>query len=103
MKLLKPQGRTEEAWAEEALRLLNCTLREPQNNEYIRPALEAVEDIQLTSSSTFPQKWLHALLDDHHSSEARQQVEQFLASRPDYPLLLKNKILEAASDLLTNR
>lgn len=101
LKLLKPQGRTHEAWAEEALSLLNCTLREPANNEYIRPALEAVEDIQLTSTSTFPQKWLNALLQGHHSQEARHQVEAYLASRPDYPLLLKNKILEAASELLT--
>ena len=101
--LLKHENRQHEEWAEAALRLLSSSMREPQNNAFIRPALEALEDIRLTNGSTFPRKWLHALLLDHRSPEARQEVEKFLADYPDYPVLLRNKILEAASELLTRQ
>lgn len=101
--LLKHENRRNEPWAEAALRLLNSVEREPQNNALLRPALEALEDIRLTNSAAFPRRWLYALLSDHRSHEARQQVEKFLDDYPDYPILLRNKILEAASELLTTR
>jgi len=100
-ELLRHENRQNEEWAATVLRLLNSSLREPQSNAMIRPALEALEDIRLTNSSTFPHMWLTALLSEHHSLEARQQVEQFLNSRIDYPVLLKNQILDTASELLS--
>jgi hypothetical protein len=40
------------------------------------------------------------LLREHRSHEAREAVEQFLGDNPDYPQLLKNKILQAAWGVL---
>ena len=49
--------------------------------------------MQRTGDIFFPKKWARALLRHHHSDEARREVEAFFTAHPDYPELLKNKIL----------
>jgi aminopeptidase N len=39
------------------------------------------------------------LLGSHRSNEAREALNKFLDSHPDYPILLKNKILQSAYPL----
>ena len=78
---------------------LSSHLREPHNNAYITPGLEALIDIQKTSDIFFPGKWCSALLGNHKSKEAKKMVEDFLASHKDYPLSLKNKILQESFSL----
>ena len=91
--LLKAENRRIEPWAEKALTYLNHPLREEYAVKYIRPGLEAMQEVQRTGDIFFPKKWARALLRHHHSDEARREVEAFFAAHPDYPELLKNKIL----------
>ena len=92
--LLKPENRRVEPWAEKALAYLNHPLRESYAVKYIRPGLEAMQEVQRTGDIFFPKKWANALLKNHHSDEARREVEAFFTAHPDYPSLLKNKILQ---------
>ena len=92
--LLKPENRRIEPWAEKALTYLNHPLREEYAVKYIRPGLEAMQEVQRTGDIFFPKKWARALLRYHRSDEARREVEAFFAAHPDYPELLKSKILQ---------
>ena len=94
--LLKPENRRIEPWTASVMSLLNYPTREQQSVKYIRPALEALQDVQRTGDIFFPARWCSALLSSHRSPEAYREVKQFLADHPDYPQLLRNKILNAA-------
>ena len=93
--LLKAENRRIEPWAEKALTYLNHPLREEYAVKYIRPGLEAMQEVQRTGDIFFPKKWARALLRYHRSDEARREVEVFFAAHPDYPELLKSKILQS--------
>lgn len=97
--LLKAGNRQVEPWASSALANLNHPLRYPESVEYIRPALDALSEVQRTGDIFFPTAWLRALLSGHHSAEARQAVETFLKEHPDYSPMLKSKILQQADHL----
>ena len=94
--LLKAENQRIEPWALKTLAYLCHHTRTCQAIKYIRPGLEAMQEIQRTSDIFFPQSWARTLLRGHRSQEAREAVEQFLSDNPDYPQLLKNKILQAA-------
>lgn len=95
-ELLTPEGRRVEPWAARVLGYLNHPLREVRSVGYIRPALEELAEVQRTGDIFFPGNWCIALLGDHTSPEAREEVEHFLNDHPDYPVLLRNKILNGA-------
>ena len=95
--LLRAEHRRHEPWAESALAYLNHPLRQKEALGYIRPALEALQEVQRTGDIFFPKKWVAATLRGHDSPEAYAQVEAFLAAHPDYPQLLRNKILQASA------
>ena len=95
--LLQPENRRHEPWVQTALRFLNHPLRQEEAVGYIRPALEALQDVQRTGDIFFPKQWVAATLRGHNSPEADVLVEQFLKERPDYPELLKNKVLQASA------
>ena len=97
--LLKAENRTVEPWASSALALLNHTLRDSSSVKYITPGLEAVLDVKATGDIFFPTNWSVALLGAHRSREALDALDRFLESHPDYPGLLRNKILYAAFPL----
>ena len=94
--LLKKENRAIEPYAAALLALLNDPTREPRNNRYITPGLEVLEEIQRTGDIFFPLDWCQALLGSHRSAEAAQLVRQFLEHHPDYPIPLRNKLLQAA-------
>jgi aminopeptidase N len=98
--LLEPEGRAVEPWAESALTYLNHPLRSESAIGYIRPALDELQEIQRTGDIFFPKNWCTALLDGHDSRQAAEVVSGFIAANPDYPLLLKAKLLQAADHLL---
>ena len=100
--LLIPENRRHEPWAESALQYLNHPLRQAEAVAFIRPALAAVPDIQRTGDIFFPKKWMTALLRGHDTPEAAAQVRGFLAENPDFPPLLRGKLLQAADPLLRN-
>jgi aminopeptidase N len=98
--LLQKENRSIEPWAQSLLALLNNPLREPASNRFITPALDELQEIQRTGDIFFPKGWVTALLSGHKSREAKQLVESFISSHPNYPLALKNKLLQAAYYLL---
>lgn len=92
-ELLEPQNRVMEPWAETALSLLNHPLRDEQSVKYIRPALEELLEVKATGDIFFPAAWCRALLSGHRCPQAYHEFEAFIEAHPDYPQLLKNKIL----------
>ena len=95
--LLQPENRRHEPWVQTALRFLNHPLRQEEALGYIRPALDALQDVQRTGDIFFPKQWVAATLRGHNSPEADAIVKQFLEDNPAYPELLKNKLLQAAA------
>ncbi len=93
------KNREHESWVLEALSYLHHPLRAESSILYLRPSLDLLQEVQLTGDIFFPQRWLHTTLEGHTSKEALDMVDAFLKEHPEYPLYLKNKILQAA-DLL---
>lgn len=96
---LQAENRRVEPWTATALRYLNHALRDEYAVKYIYPALEALQEVQRTGDIFFPADWASALLSQHRSEAAYREVKRFLDERPGYPVLLKNKILQAADPL----
>lgn len=94
--LLKAENRRIEPWAASALAYLNHPLREKYSVKYIRPGLEVLQEVQRTGDIFFPKNWANVLLRSHRSKEAYREVQAFFETHPEYPPLLKNKILQAA-------
>lgn len=93
--LLIAENRRIEPWTLMAISYLCHPLREAQAIKYIRPALDSLQEIQRTSDIFFPRNWVYTILSERHSKEALHEVKKFMDSNPDYPVLLKNKILQA--------
>ena len=93
--LLLAENRRIEPWTATTLYYLNHFIRDDYAVKYIRPALEALEDVQRTGDIFFPTNWLTSLLGHHRSQVAWIEVKKFLEEHPDYPQLLRNKILQA--------
>ncbi len=94
--LMKAENRRIEPWAASALAYLNHPLRQAYSVKYIRPGLEVLQEVQRTGDIFFPKNWASALLRNHKSKEAYQEVQAFFEAHPGYSPLLKNKILQAA-------
>lgn len=97
--LLKAENRRIEPWTASVLSYLNHPLKQGHSIKYIRPGLEILEEVQRTGDIFFPRSWVSALLGNYHSKAAYLEVKKFLDSHPNYPPLLKNKILQAAYPL----
>lgn len=97
--LLIADNRRIEPWASAALANLNHCSRQEGAIAYIRPALEAMQEVQRTGDIFFPTAWARALLSGHTSPEARAEVDAFFTANPDYPQMLANKIRQQADHL----
>ena len=97
--LLEAKNRRVEPWASAALSHLNHRLREKESIKYIRPALEAMEEVQRTGDIFFPTAWVRALLSGHTSKEARAEIEAFFQAHPNFSPMLSNKIKQQADHL----
>lgn len=102
-ELKQKENRRTEPWAETLLALLNDETREPHNNQYVKPGLDLLEEVQRTGDIFFPGYWVNSLLGGHRSQEAKKIVEDFINAHPDYPQKLKNKLLEAAFILMNKK
>ncbi len=87
--------RNTETWVLDALSNLHHPSRVRQSQAYILPSLELLVELQRTGDIFFPAAWLNATLNNHHSEEAIETVETFLAARPDYNAQLRMKILQS--------
>ncbi len=98
--LKQKENRAKEPWVGRALQYLHHPLRAESAEKYIVPSLELVQEIQKTGGIFFPKRWSQTILSGHQSIPAAQAVHQFLTSLPeDYPIKLKNKILQSADVL----
>ena len=97
--LLEPENRRREPWTATMLGYLNHHTRQEQAIKYIYPALEELREVQRTGDIFFPRNWVGALLKGHSSRKAYNEVKRFIDRNPDYPTLLRNKILQAADPL----
>jgi aminopeptidase N len=97
--LQKPENRLIEPYAASLLYYLNHQSRDAYSARYIEPGLEMLGEIQRTGDIFFPAKWAQTLLGSHRSVEARNALNRFLQKHGDYPILLKNKILQSAYPL----
>lgn len=95
MSFAEESARRPEPWVQSALSLLNDYVRSDYAVKYIRPGLELLEEIQRTGDIFFPKGWVSSLLGGHKSDAAENEVYGFLEDNPEYPELLKNKILQA--------
>jgi aminopeptidase N len=97
--LKEVKNRQVEPWVTTALRYLHHPLRREQSLKYIMPSLELLEEIRVTGDIFFPITWLGATLGSHNTPAAARIVETFLKKYPDYPINLKQKILQAGDPL----
>ena len=89
-------NRTHEPWVLEGLSYLNHPLRAQHAVRYIEPALEMLAQVRATGDIFFPKRWLDATLSGHASPRAAAIIRQFLAERPDYPVRLRQIVLQSA-------
>lgn len=101
--LLSPENRSVEPWAASVLSYLNHPLRQKEALSYIYPGLEELPEVQRTGDIFFPKNWCTSLLRGHGSKEACSEVERFLHNHPDFPELLKGKLLQSADCLLRQK
>ncbi len=89
-------NRAHEPWVLAGLSNLNHPLRADSARRYIRPALELLAEVRATGDIFFPKRWLDATLSGHASPQAAAIVREFLAERPQYPVRLRQLVLQAA-------
>jgi aminopeptidase N len=93
--LRRRENRTHEPWVLEGLSYLNHPLRAGSAIKYIRPALQLLEEVRATGDIFFPKRWLDASFSGHSSPQAALTIKQFLANRPNYPIRLRQIVLQA--------
>ncbi|HSG49311.1 MAG TPA: hypothetical protein VLA43_15930, partial [Longimicrobiales bacterium] len=94
--LADPANREREPWVLSGVGNLHHPLRAATALDFIRPALDMVEEIQRTGDIFFPGRWLDATLGGHGEVAAAETVQAFLADRPDLPPRLRGKVLQSA-------
>lgn len=92
--LLKAENRRIEPWAAQALSYLNHPVYGEETLQYLRPALDILEEIQITGDIFFPSNWLAALLRSHTDKRAGEIVGEYLQDNPGLNPLLKAKVLQ---------
>jgi len=92
------ENRRHEPWVIDGLAFLNHPLRRLHAEQYIRPSLEMLKEIQRTGDIFFPIRWTDAVLGSHNSPSAARIVTDFLGQQ-NYPPRLRN-VIEQTSDTL---
>ncbi len=100
--LLKSKNREVEPWAAAALGYLNHRLKAGESLEYIKPALEILDEIQRTGDIFFPSNWLKSLLSGHSAGEASKTVKDFLDKSSNLHPMLRLKVLQQSGHLFAN-
>ena len=94
--LRRRENRLHEPWVLEGLGNLNHPLRADEAVRYIRPALDLLAEVRATGDIFFPKRWLDATFSGHSSKEAADIVRAFLAEHPNYPVRLRQIVLQSA-------
>lgn len=93
-------NREKESWVLSACDFIHHPLHQKTSVKHVPLALELLDDIQKTGDIFFPKRWLSSTVGQYSSSEAAQDVTNFLNENPDFNPILKNKILQATDDLM---
>ena len=99
-ELLEPENRRIEPWTATVISYLSHPLRDKESAKYIYVGLSELREVQRTGDIFCPRNWVGALLENHRTKEAYDELKRWLDDNPDYPQLLRNKILQAAHPLL---
>jgi aminopeptidase N len=94
--LADPESRRTEPWVLDALSNLHHPSRVAQSVRYLRRSLELLPELQATGNIFFPDSWLQATLENHHSARAVETVRAFLESHPHLDPQLRLKVLQQA-------
>jgi aminopeptidase N len=65
----------------------------------VKQALELLQEVQAAGDIFFPKHWIEAALSGCTSPSTAAAVREFLARRENYPVRLRQIILQAADDL----
>jgi aminopeptidase N len=96
----KASNREKESWVLTACDYLHHPLHQETSIRQVGLALEWMEEIQKTGDIFFPKRWASSTIGQYNSPEAARIAEDFLASRPDFNPILKNKILQSIDNLM---
>jgi aminopeptidase N len=88
-----------EDWASGSLGGFNSIEHQDLTLRYLKPALDSLPFIQQNRRIFFLGSWLGAFLGGQTSEAAAVVVKDWLASRPDLPLDLRQKVLQSADEL----
>jgi aminopeptidase N len=91
--LLKVENRSVEPWVRSALANLNHRCRRAEAVKYLLPGLDVLEEIKQTGDIFFPKSWLMSLFAGHDQRDIDDAIDTFLTAHPDYPEMLRNKVL----------
>lgn len=94
--LAQAENREKESWVISALYNIHHPLRQASAKKHLKMCLGLTEDIQKTGDIFFPKSWLNATIGNYSSPYAYEVVETFLNENPNFPQVLKNKLLQAA-------
>ena len=98
-RLRAVDNRRHEPWVAESLQYLNHPLRQESSQQFIRPSLEMLPEIQRTGDIFFPARWTEAVLGHQRSPEAAAVVRSFLAKAPALAERLRWDVLASADNL----
>lgn len=96
LSLANAENREKESWVATSLYNMNHPLRQKSAKKHLRMSLDMVEEIQLTGDIFFPKAWLNATIGNYTSKYAYEILEQFLSDNTNFPVVLKNKLLQAS-------
>ena len=99
LALLNADNRRIEPWVSTAMSLLNHHMREKESIEYIRPALDILEEVQRTGDIFFPTAWLRSVLSGHSSIEAKEEIDRFWREHKNFPTMLATKVRQQSDHL----
>ena len=88
-----------EEWVTASLDLFNHPDHAALSLPYLRPALEKLPWIQENRRIFFLPQWVGSFVGGHHSAEALEMVDRYLADHPELPADLRRKVLEARDEL----
>jgi aminopeptidase N len=88
-----------EDWATASLRGFNAGDQSALTLPYLTPALDSLPWIQRNRRIFYLGSWLGGFIGGQRSAEALKTIDAFLASHPNLPLDLRQKILQTRDDL----
>jgi aminopeptidase N len=88
-----------EEWVSSSLSAFNDPDQAALTLPYLRPALDKLQWIQQHRRIFFLAAWINAFVRGQQSQKAVAEVDRFLSERPDLPIDIKRKVLEARDEL----